>query len=270
MTISMKSVGNAWILVLLSLLVAVSSSAEQRTSSKEAQNKGFRISKVKVDQLACFLMEVAGLAADQDRREIHETVQGFTNQMSMVNLGASEMQRMRSWLRIHRTPQTDTLEKADYLLVTLGDTNALARVLTTLGSGPLLDRLGIPDRLSKTEQPAVIVALSKELLAEESINPDPGSLPEVRMEPPSVIATGVIIGVLVSSPSFTDAVQLWANGLQQLTLEKRRDLLRRWWKKNEQYFAIGEYALVVPLSEAESSIMREDYLPKRRPIRKIE
>lgn len=270
MTALTKYVGNGGILVLFALFAAVSSNAEQRNTSMDSQNRGCRISKGKADQVASVLAEVAELAADQERREIRETVNDLTNQTSSVNLGTREMQRIRTWLRSHRAQPTGSLEKADYLLVTLGDTNELLRVLTTLRSGPLLSRLDVPERLSQSEQPLVIASLSKDLFIEEPVHPVENGKPEIRIDPPSVTATRIVTSILAASPSFTDETRSWANGLLQLTLEKRRDILRSWWKKNEQHFASGEVALVVPLSEGESSIKAEDYLPKRRPVRKIE
>jgi hypothetical protein len=116
----------------------------------------------------------------------------------------------------------------------------------------------------------VIAALSQDLFIEEPAYPVKAPLPEIRMDPPSVTATRMINAILAASPTFTEETRSWANGLLQLTLEKRRDILRRWWKKNEQRFVSGEFTSVVPLSEGESSIKGEDYLQKRRPIRRIE
>ena len=261
---------NGGILIVLCSFVAVSSNAETRRSSVQSQNTGLRISKGNAGQLASVLGKIAGLATDQEQREIRATVRDLTNQTSTVNLGISEVQKIRTWLHEHRAQDAGLTEKVDYLLVALGDTNTLSRVLTRLRSGHPADRLDVPMRLSQSEHPIVITALSQDLFLEEPVHPVEDGMPEFRTDPPSVTATYIINAILAASLSFQDETRSWAKGLLQIKLEKRRDLLRRWWKKNEQHFADGKFALVVPLSESESSITADDYLPQRRPIRKIE
>lgn len=254
-------------MVALNLLVVLPTSGEQPQSGVGIQEKGIRISKGKAMRVSGILNDIAAKSTNQTQAEIVDTKHKLNSPNPITHINNVDLRKMRQWLREDQCKRPVSSEVVSYCQITLGDTNEIAHMMGVLRAGGV-NVFDIPENFAQTEQPLVIAAFAKDLFLEEKTSPI-RIAEDVRIAPMSVNACYVIRSIIAGSPEFSDKVESWASGLSQLKIDKMREVLRRWWMKNESVFVSGEYDQVVPLTDAEMSVLPGDYIPLSRPIRKI-
>jgi hypothetical protein len=169
------------------------------------------------------------------------------------------------------TDRPDSLHagKVERLLIALGDIETITNAVKVLSEGSPVEKLRIPEMLASSKQPAVVAALSDNLLLDESLRPRlVGG--DVRVTPKSVSAMHVINQILAESDEFPAGVNAWARSLRTFKDAKQRELLRSWWNLNRDAMLSARYMDTRPLSEVEQNLQTSDLEPQRRPVRRLD
>lgn len=135
--------------------------------------------------------------------------------------------------------------RPDLALIELGDRATLEQFIKNkyhpygVNSMPALRFLG------DLTQPQVIVALSADLMADETVVTHPHGYDGVYPAK-SVAAAEVTKRILINAPEFTQATKDWALTIRDYPREAKRGAFQAFWRENATDLTIGDYAKVHP------------------------
>ena len=165
-----------------------------------------------------------------------------------------EVRKFREKARIF----TDS--RIDPILARLGDPETIDMLVNQLTDRNYRSPVSSPFSIFRdSKQPAVIPALSSLLFIEEGIS---SSVHRGRSySPSSLVAASIIIHILGDSDQFPEEVRQWARSLRYPEFPQReelRELVRAWWKVNEEAMQAGNYMKTRPLTEDEHKQINKD------------
>jgi hypothetical protein len=121
----------------------------------------------------------------------------------------------------------------------LGDEEALKQLVREF-----LDNDGAgPGFLARIRNPRIIELAAPELFREEPMKLTGG---DVVIIPRSYRVAELAVDLMQDSPAFNADVINWARSLRGLTFTELREIIRPWWKENEQHFREKNYQAVQP------------------------
>lgn len=137
---------------------------------------------------------------------------------------------------------TGYVSQAKYLLIELGDTDAITKEIHSYHGDDMRKAMLL---LRKSKQPLLIPLLARDLAL---IEPTTDKLlkSEFLIPPRSVSSGEIIRSVIINSSEFTSEVKTWALQLNTDNREGFRTVMRQWWKENKKYFDVKNYAAVRP------------------------
>ncbi|MEY2584387.1 MAG: hypothetical protein QOD80_413 [Verrucomicrobiota bacterium] len=105
--------------------------------------------------------------------------------------------------------------------------------------------------LGASGQPVLILALSEDLLKQESAAPANfvSGDEHFKVRPRSVLAAKAIRDIIVNAPEFNEALKAWARQLDSgadRNFELGREGIRAWWKQNQGLLRDGKYRAAHP------------------------
>ena len=177
-------------------------------------------------------------------------------EMSDPEKTEAHMQRRKKFLEKARI-FTDS--RIDPILARLGDPETIDMLVNQLTDRNYRSPVSFPSLVFRdSKQPAVIPALTSLLFIEEGLSP---SVHRGRSySPRSLDAAFIIMHILGDSDQFPEEVGEWARSLRppEFSRSELRELVRAWWKVNEEAMLAGKYMKTRPLTEDEHKQINKD------------
>ncbi len=158
---------------------------------------------------------------------------------AVEGMSLDEKQKLIAEMRVAAQNESSSNHMITAAMATLGDEPSLQRLVREF----LEDDAQSPYLLGPMRNPRIIEMVAPEFFREEPMRMEIG---DIIVVPRSYRAAELAAELLADSPAFNGEVINWGRTVRALTFTERRDLIRPWWKENENFFREKAYKAVQP------------------------